>query len=81
MVDHRAAWLREGPPCGSCAAVVRRARGVSPLSTRLIASCWLRRVGSLGESPSHLSQASALRGHRPQHSGTRIVCKGRHRCP
>eukprot|EP00959_Pyramimonas_sp_CCMP1952_P349827 7329931-Pyramimonas_sp.AAC.1 len=54
MVDHRAAWLREGQPCGSCAAGARRARGATPFSTRLIASCWPRRVDSLVESPSHL---------------------------
>eukprot|EP00959_Pyramimonas_sp_CCMP1952_P232853 4866491-Pyramimonas_sp.AAC.1 len=54
MVDHRAAWLRVGPPCGICAAGVRRARGASPLSTRLIAYCWLRCVDSLGDSPSYL---------------------------
>eukprot|EP00959_Pyramimonas_sp_CCMP1952_P239518 5005800-Pyramimonas_sp.AAC.1 len=54
MVDHRAAWLQEGPPCGGGAAGVRRARGARPFSSRLIASCWLRRVDSLGEGPSHL---------------------------
>eukprot|EP00959_Pyramimonas_sp_CCMP1952_P094346 1973503-Pyramimonas_sp.AAC.1 len=54
MVGHSAARLQEEPPCGSGAAGARRARGDRPLPTRLIATSWLRRVDSLGESPSRL---------------------------